>query len=178
VARSAGVFDHSAEIIERLPQADAAQAQRQIALREDTPWPARWTLRTIRASLPFLREYSLSGVWRLLHDYDLRLRTARIQQYSPDHHYASKLARLEQCLREAAAQRGELVVVFLDEIGYYRWPSATRNWGVAAPAPTPLAERSGPNNKQSRLIGALNALTGRLDYLDVYILGREKVIGF
>ena len=28
------------------------------------------------------------------------------------------------------------------------------------------------------MIGALNALTGRLDYLDAYIIGREKVIQF
>jgi hypothetical protein len=53
-----------------------------------------------------------------LQRYDLRLRTARIQQYSPDPAYASKLARLEQCLGEAAAHPGEVVVVFLDEMGY------------------------------------------------------------
>lgn len=178
MVRSGGVFDRQAEISERLQQAPGVEAQREIALNEDTPKPSRWTLRTIRSTFPFLREYSLSGVWRMLRGYDLHLRTARIQQYSPDQDYASKVARLEECLREAAAHADEVVVVFLDEMGYYRWPAPTRNWGAAAPAPAPRAGRDGSNNKQWRLIGALNALSGRLDYLDAYIVGREKVIAF
>lgn len=64
----------------------------------------------------------------------------------------------------------------LDAMGSYRWPAPTRNWGPAAPAPPPLAERDGPNTKPWRLIGALNALTGRVAYLDADILGREKVL--
>jgi hypothetical protein len=178
VAHNGGGFDRRDELTDRLRQAPGAEARQEIALSDQTPLPTRWTLRTIRASFPWLRGYSLSGVWRLLRSCDLRLRMARIQQYSPDPEYASKLARLEHCLAEAAAHPDELVVVFLDEMGYYRWPSPTRNWGPAAPAPPPLAERDGPNNKQWRLIGALNALTGRVDYLDAYILGRAKVVEF
>lgn len=178
MARNGGVFDRRDEVTTRLQQAPGAEAQQEVALTEQTPLPTRWTLRTIRASFSWLRDYSLSGVWRLLRSYDLRLRTARIQQYSPDPDYATKLARLEQCLIEAAAHPGEIVVVFLDEMGYYRWPVPTRNWGASAPAPAPCAERDGPNNKQWRLIGALNAVNGRVDYLDAYILGRAKVVQF
>ena len=39
---------------------------------------------TIRASFDWLTDYSLSGVWRLLDRLDLRLRSARVQQFSPD----------------------------------------------------------------------------------------------
>jgi transposase len=173
-----GVFDHSDELTERLRQGPGTEAQQEVGLSDQMPAPTRWTLRTIRASFPWLGGYSLSGVWRVLRSYDLRLRTARIQQYSPDANYISKVARLEQCLREAVAQRDEVVVVFLDEMGYYRWPVPTRSWGAKAPIPAPLAERAGPNNKQWRLIGALNALTGQVDYLDAYILGRAKVVEF
>ena len=66
----------------------------------------------------------------------------------------------------------------LDEMGYYRWPKEGPSWARAAPHPAPLADRDGPNTKQWRVSGALNALTGRVDYLDAYIIGREKVIVF
>ena len=90
----------------------------------------------------------------------------------------AKVEHLLACLRDAAAHPTEVVVVFLDEMGYYRWPAEGRTWGTAAPNPAPLADRDGPNNKQWRVIGALTALTGRVDYLDASIIGREKVIVF
>ena len=40
----------------------------------------------------------------------------------------------------------------------------------------PVAECGGENNSQWRLIGALNALTGQVCYLDNYVVGRAKVI--
>jgi hypothetical protein len=41
-----------------------------------------------------------------------------------------------------------------------------------------VAERAGPNKKQWRVIGALNALTGRVDYRENYIVGRQQVMQF
>ena len=118
------------------------------------------------ASFPWLKDYSLSGVWRLLRRHKLHIRSALLRQHSPDADYLAKLEHLLECLRQAAAHPHEVVLVFLDEMGYYRWPTEGRTWGPAAPEPPPLAERAGPNNKQWRVIGALNALSGRLDYLD------------
>ena len=40
----------------------------------------------------------------------------------------------------------------------------------------PVAECGGENNAQWRVIGALNALTGQVCYLNNYIVGRAKVI--
>ncbi len=117
-------------------------------------------------------------MWRLLHRHGLHIRAAQVRQHSPDPEYVTKLDRLVECLRDAAAHPGEVVLVFLDEMGYYRWPTEGRTWGVAARMPAPLAERDGPNNKQWRVIGALNALSGRVDYLDAYIIGRAKLIVF
>lgn len=132
----------------------------------------------MRASFPWLKHYSLSGVWRVLHRSGLHIRSAQVRQHSPDPEYVAKLDKLLACLRDASAHPDEVVLVFLDEMGYYRWPVEARTWGRAAPAPPPLADREGPNNKQWRVIGALNALSGRVDYLDAYIIGREKLILF
>ncbi len=175
-ARTGGVFDRQEEVTERLHQAPGAEAQQEMAVSAEGPPPSRWNLRTIRATFPWLRDYSLSGVWRLLDGYDLRPRSAQVQLYSPDPEYAAKVAHLHQCLREAALAPEKIVFLFWDEMGYYRWPDPTAAWTPGPPAAAPVAGRGGGNNKQWRIIGALNALTGQVNYLDNYIAGREQVI--
>jgi len=172
------VFDRSAELVERLQHAPGEEARTELAPTADGPAPSRWTLRGIRATFPWLKDYTLSGVSRLLHRHNLAIRSAQLRQHSPDEDYVAKLEHLLCCLREAAKHPDEVVLVFLDEMGYYRWPKEGRTWGVAAPTPAPQADRDGPNNKQWRVIGALNALSGRVDYLDAYIIGRAKLIVF
>jgi hypothetical protein len=81
-------------------------------------------------------------------------------------------------LREAVRQPAEVVLVFLDEMGYLRWPEAERDWMPAAPHPARQLHHAGPTNRQQRIIGALNALTGQVDYLDNYRVGREQVGAF
>ena len=161
-----------------MQQAPGEEARQELAPTEQGPPPSRWTLRAIRATFAWLKDYTLSGVWRLLKRCKLRLRSARLQQYSPDPEYASKVAYLEQCLHDVAAHPDAVVLVFLDEMGYHRWPEAAPTWAAAAPTAAPRTVPGGTNNQQWRIIGALNALTGQVDYLEGYIVGRAKVIAF
>ena len=154
------------------------EARQAVAATPDGPPPARWTLKAVRATFPWLRDYDLSGVWRLLQRCDLRLRRAQVRQFSPDPDYLTKEARLLACLKEAATCPEEVALVFLDEMGDYRWGDAAEVWWEQAPAPRPETERAGPNNQQWRLIGALNACSGRVDDLDTYMVGRRQVIQF
>lgn len=140
--------------------------------------PSRWTLEGIRESVPVLEGYTLSGVWRFLRGQGLKLRSAAVQQYSPDPQYLEKQATLEACLREAAEKPGEVVVLFLDEMSYHRWPEAARDWMAEAPEPRVQARRGGANNQQWRIVGALNAQSGRVDYLDGYKVGRLQLVRF
>lgn len=172
------VFDHTDELLERLQHAPGEEARQELAPTVNGPAPSRWTLRGIRATFAWLKHYTLSGVWRLLRRHGLHIRSAQVRQHSPDPHYVAKLSALLACLRDAAAHPTEVVLLFLDEMGYYRWPKQGRSWAVAAPHPTPLSERDGPNNKQWRVVGALNALTGQVDYLEAYIVGRAKLVEF
>ncbi len=171
-------FDRRDELHERLQQGPGEAARQAMAVQEDGPPPSRWTLRGMRATFGWLQDYTLSGGWRVLQRCDLRLRSARVRQYSPDPDYGTKVAYVEQCLRDAAHHLDDVVLVFLDEMGYYHWPAAARMWGPAVPGAPPTTQPAGPNNKQWRIIGALNALTGQVDYLDAYIVGRAKVISF
>jgi transposase len=160
-------------MIERLHQAPGVEAQAVVGMTTASP-PSRWTLAAIRATFPWLRDYSLSGVWRLLRRLGLQRRNARVQQYSPDPEYLAKVERLLECLREAARAPGEVVVVFLDEMGYYRWPDPGSDWA----SETPVAYHGANNNRQWRIVGALNAQTGQVDYLENYIVGRRQLIAF
>lgn len=162
------------ELEERLAHAPGEEAQQEIAPTADGPPPSRWTLRAVRATFRWAREMSLSGVWRALRRAGLGLRAARLRQYSPDPDYVAKRDHLLACLSEAATQPADVVLLFLDEMGFYRWPEAAPEWGCAAP----VADRAGPNNKQWRLIGALNAWSGQVTYQDAYIMGRERVSAF
>lgn len=120
----------------------------------------------------------MSGVWRVLRRLGLGLRTARVQQLSPDPEYGPKVQHLEACLRAAAAAPEAVGVIFLDEMGYQRWPEPGREWVPTAPAPLPVADRAGAPNRLWRLVGGLNAMTGQVDYLDNSSVGRERVSAF
>lgn len=48
----------------------------------------------------------------------------------------------------------------------------------AAPSTAAPVHKAGPTNRQQRVIGSLNALTGQVDYLDNYLVGRAQVSAF
>jgi len=161
------------ELLETLRAGPGEAARREMAVGVRGPAPSRWTLRTIRASVDWLTDYTVSGVWRLLQSCGLGLHTSCARLFSPDPAYRSKVRRLHRSLRDAARHPDTVVALFLDEFGYQRWPEVAPTWGLEAA----VAQRAG-NNQQWRTIGALNALTGQVNYLDGYIVGRQQVIQF
>jgi hypothetical protein len=166
------VFSRKQELQERLRQGPGEQVPNQTAAAPHGPSPSRWTLATIHAAFDWLADYTLSGVWRLLDRCGLRLRSARVQQYSPDPHYASKVADLEMALWEARRYPRSVVAVFVDQMGFTRWPEPAPDWG----AEPPVADRRNAKQGLWRLMGSLNPFTGQVTYLDNYIIGRKKVI--
>jgi len=161
------------ELLETLHAGPGEAARGEVMVGQSGPVPSRWTLRTVRVSVAWLRGYTLSGVWRVLQACGLGLHAARARLFSPDPDYRSKVRRLHRCLRDAARHRETVVALFLDEFGYRRWPEVAPTWGLE----TALAPRAG-TNQQWRTIGALNALTGQVSYLDGYIVGRRQVMQF
>jgi len=161
------------ELVEILHAGPGEAARREVAVTKSGPAPSRWTLRTIRASVDWLTAYTVSGVWRVLQACGLGLHTSCARLFSPDPDYSSKVRRLHRCLRDAARHPDSVMAVFLDEFGYQRWPEVAPTWGGEAR----VAQRAG-NNQQWRTIGALNALTGQVNYLDGYIVGRQQEIQF
>jgi transposase len=161
------------ELVETLRAGPGEAARREVAVGACGPAPSRWTLRTIRASVNWLTDYTVSGVWRVLQSCGLGLHSSCARLFSPDPDYRSKVRRLHRCLRDAARHPDTVVALFLDEFGYQRWPEVAPTWGGEAA----VAPRAG-NNQQWRTLGALNALTGQVNYLDGYIVGRQQVSQF
>jgi len=167
-----------AVVVDRVRRGPGPAARHAVAATPAGPPPSRWSLRALRATFPWWEGLTLSGVWRALRRLGLGLRTAQVQRYSPDPDYLAKEARLLACLRDAGAAPDDVVALFLDEMGYARWPEPAADWGPGAPAPRPVAGRAGSKQRLWRVIGALNAVTGQVDFADHYIIGREKVSAF
>lgn len=163
----------AAELRETLRAGPGKAAREEVAVGKSGPAPSRWTLRTIRVSVEWLTDYTLGGVWRVLQACGLGIQGARARMFSPDPDYLKKVRHLHRCLRNAARHPQTVGALFLDEFGYYRWPDVAPTWGGEAA----VAQRAG-NNQQWRTIGALNALTGQVNYLDGYIVGRQQVSKF
>jgi hypothetical protein len=61
----------------------------------------------------------------------------------------------------------ELALLLLDEMGSSRWPDRACDWMLAGPGvAASRLRKAGPTNRPQRLVGALNALSGPVDYLD------------
>ena len=100
------------------------------------PSPSRWTLRTIRATFEIFGGMTLGGVWRALKGrFGIALRSGAVQHDSPDPEYATKYDYLIKCLNEATTMPDRVALVFLDEMGYTRWPEPGPDWAAAPPAP-------------------------------------------
>jgi transposase len=140
--------------------------------------PCRWSLLVVRRTFEWLADYTLSGVWRVLQTLEIEWKQGYVRLWSPDPGYTRKVRRIKKVLKQAASDPKHVVALFLDEMGYYRWPSASHDWMANADG-FPRAEHGGhDNNQQWRVIGALNACTGQVSYRQAYIVGRKEVSAF
>jgi transposase len=139
--------------------------------------PCRYRLEVVRASFDWMADYTLSGVWRLLGRLGIGWKHGYINYWSPDPAYRTKVRFIEKCLKIVAADPRHNVAVFVDEMSYHRWPTATADWWPRADG-YPLAVHGNCNNQQWRVIGGLNAYTGQVSYRQNYIVGLEQVILF
>jgi hypothetical protein len=70
-----------------------------------------------------------------------------------------------------------LRLLYLDEFTYYRQPAGGFGW-AAAGSTGPLAERAYRANTPTRLVGALDALTGRVTTLQAGQIGVKELVRF
>jgi transposase len=179
-AQYGGVFDEAKEQLqERLcfppdvPPTSCSQQQEPSVLPR-----SRWRLEGIRQQFPFLHGYSLPGVSLFVRGCGIHLRQGQPEYFSPDPAYRAKEHALLSALREAGTHPERVVVLFLDEISYTRWPWPSWNWCAQAPAPRPVGWRHQSRYQRYRVVGALNAQTGQVSFLHDSRISRDVFCRF
>jgi len=120
------------------------------------------TLASLRQACAWLGGLMLAGVHTVLRRARIVWKRARASIRSPDPDYDAKWADVEAAVAAARAQPGRITTVYLDEVTVERQPTVANAY-----APTGAqarAVRSPKSNTVTRVIGALNALTGSIFY--------------
>jgi transposase len=137
----------------------------------------RWTLDGLGSVVPEFAGASRSGILRVLARYKLRRKRGRDHIHSPDPRYQEKVSYLRTVKARVAAAGGAAVLLYGDEVTYYRQPSIGYGYAPAGSA-EPRAERSLRSNGTTRVIGALDAATGRVVSLQQGKIGVPALIRF
>lgn len=137
---------------------------------------ARWTLATLHAALQGdLRIASPAGLGALFARLGIRWKRGRDHIHSPDPDYDEKVAVGLQLRERCRTSGGREVFLYLDEVTYYRQPSLAGGW-AACGREQPLAERSYQHNTTTRIIGAINAATGQVHFLQGAKAGLDQIV--
>ena len=123
----------------------------------------RWRLTDLIAQCDWLRLSTCAGLHRLLDRLGISYKRGRHYVHSPDPHYRDKLSRLELCLLRAKYAPEQFVFLYQDELTLYHVPSLAPAYEARGPL-QPRAHLPRDYSKQSRVVGALNALTGQVHY--------------
>jgi len=138
---------------------------------------SRWTLAHLLEHCDWLGLSDPSSLSRLLQRFRITYKRARDYVHSPDPHYLDKLAHLEQISKRVQASQGREVLLYQDELTYYRQPTLARAW-EAGGREQPRARRSCRSNTATRIAATLEAFTGRVVYWQGSSYGLEPQVAF
>jgi transposase len=124
--------------------------------------------------LPWLRGYSLSGMCKALQRLNIPRKRGRLCVHSPDPQYHIKMRWIEQAQQKAKEEPDKVVVLYADELSFYRRPELAGG-GVYHPAGEEPSFLVAPGyNTRHRLGGALDMHTGRV----VWVQGKGTRQGY
>lgn len=120
---------------------------------------SRWWLDGIGKAIEWLANASRAQILQMLHRFGLSYKRGRIYMHSPDHDYDLKLAYVQKAYEMAQNKPDEVVLLYQDELTYYRRPSVARGYAQRG-SDNPRAYQGVGSNKKRRVCGTLNAVTG------------------
>ena len=137
----------------------------------------RWRLVDLMEVCPWLQLTHAGSLHRLLDRLGIVRKWGRDHVHSPDPDYLEKLKSVFDLLQAAGESGGKVVAAFLDELTYSRHP---------APAPAyelrghdqPLARRGHGSNTQTRVIAAVDALSGQVTFSQGAKTDLPRIVGF
>lgn len=138
---------------------------------------SRWTLATLLEQDHGLRLKTQAGLWQVLRRLGISYKRARDYVHSPDAAYDAKRQFVEQLKKQVQESQGEQVLVFLDELSFYRQPSLACSYQQRASS-RPLACRSLQSNTLTRIVASLDAHCGRVLFASGSKVGIEQLVAF
>lgn len=127
--------------------------------------------------LDWLKGYSDAGIYKVLKRLGFSRKQALNFIHSPDPDYRFKWQRILQAYQEALDNPEKAVLLFQDEFTYYRRIHLRGRWQKQGRCQQRQTQATGANTK-ARITAALNALTGRVLYLQRHKVGRKELAAF
>ncbi len=138
---------------------------------------SRWRLALIQKSCGWLRDYSLSGIWRVLHSLHLKYKRGQQHLHSPDPEYTQKQVQAQAWVQQAREKPHTTATLYLDEFSYYRWPTVAPAYAPSGRL-QPLAHLKPHYNTRERVIVALDVFSGRVVYRQRAHIDLPQLVAF
>lgn len=139
---------------------------------------ARWRLQDVGRVLAWLNGASEAAIYKLLKRLGFSRKQALNFIHSPDPEYHAKWKAILHAFHEAVEHPYEVVLLFQDELTYYRQPSRAPTYGRRGCGHQPYAHQQPRPNTQTRLTAVLNGVTGQVTYLQMSKVGEKALITF
>ena len=138
---------------------------------------SRWSLARLLQVCDWLSLSTGGGLSQLLKRLEISYKRARAYIHSPDRDYEQKMSLIELAGLRAQYDPLRYVFLYLDEFTFFRQPSLACDY-AAQGHEQPLAYLSYHSNTHSRIVAALNALTGQVNYRQRNILTVDQLSAF
>ena len=144
------------------------QSPRRYGLRR-----TRWRLQDVGRALHWLQSMSDPGIYKVLKRLGFSRKKALHFIQSPDPEYRSKWRRILEAYQEAVHNPEEVILLFQDELTYYRRADIHSTWQEVGTLQR--HQHKTGNNTQARVGAVLNALTGQVIFLQRYKVGNDEL---
>ena len=138
---------------------------------------ARWRLQDIGRALSWLAGKSEAGIYKVLKRLGFSRKQALQFIHSPDPDFRAKWQRILYAYQEVLENPREVVLLFADELTYYRYASKAPDWHLKGKNQPKARQHPGVNSKR-RIAAVLNALTGKVTYMQRIVVGQQALISF
>jgi transposase len=122
----------------------------------------RWRLCDLGPHCAWLADHSVSGTGRVLRRLGIRYKRGRDAVVSPDVEYQAKRQALAAIAEQVKQTPDRLVLLFGDEVTIYRQPTLARAYEAVGQQVQPLARLSYRRNVAERVLGVVDAQSGRV----------------
>lgn len=125
----------------------------------------------------WLQTVTPQGVWQIFKRLHIHYKRGRDYVHSPDADYVAKLRDVHVQVQPLPSAHGLSVVLFADELTYYRQPTLARAYELAGRVQS-LARRSYSANTHRRIVATLDACTGQVVSHQGSRIGVKELVRF